>query len=129
MAITYTWAFGPLEVAPTEDGLTNVVKTVHWRLTGVDGNFSDTVYGSEAMDTPTPQNFIDFENITESDVTEWIEAKMGTERLDSLKSSIASSINLQKNPVKVTLAPPWATPVTIVGAEPFVANTSNTSNT
>lgn len=135
MAITYTWNFGPLEVALSEDGMTNVVKTVHWRLTGVDGSHSETVYGSEGMDTPVPENFIDYEDITKEDVTAWIESKLGTERLDTLKGSIASSIDLQKNPVKATLAPPWdEVQVTVVGAnppppEPTPEPTANTANT
>jgi hypothetical protein len=108
MAITYTWNFSPLEVVLSEDGLTNVVKTVHWRLIGTDSGFNESVYGSEAMDTPVPENFIDYEDITKEDVQEWIEEKMGTERINELKESIASSINLLKNPVRATLNPPWA---------------------
>lgn len=119
MAITYTWNFGPLEVALSEDGMTNVVKTVHWRLTGVDGSHSETVYGSEGMDSPVPENFINYEQITKEDVTTWVESKLGTERLDTLRASIASSIDIQKNPVKATLAPPWdEIQVTVVGADP-----------
>ena len=34
MATTFTWTFDPLETA-TEGDLTDVVKTVHWRITGV----------------------------------------------------------------------------------------------
>ena len=120
MAITYTWTFGPLDVTLSEDGLSNVVKTVHWRLTGVDGNFSETVYGSEGMDSPVPANFIDYEDITKEDVQEWIEDKMDEERIDSMKSSISSSINLKKNPVSATLAPPWdVEEVTVVGVDPL----------
>ena len=120
MAITYTWTFGPLDVTLSEDGLSNVVKTVHWRLTGVDGNFSETVYGTEGMDSPVPENFIDYEDISKEDVQEWIEGKMGEERIDSMKSSISSSINLKKNPVSATLAPPWAAEeVAVVGVDPL----------
>ena len=32
---TYTWSFPQFDTAPSEDGLTNVVKTIHWRLDAV----------------------------------------------------------------------------------------------
>ena len=31
MSIVYTWSFPQFEVAPSEDGLTNVVSVIHWR--------------------------------------------------------------------------------------------------
>lgn len=107
MAVTYTWTFSPLEVTLAEDGLTNVVKVVHWRLTGVDGEQSETVYGSEAMDSPDPLSFVDYEDLTKATVQEWVETKMGVERVQQYKDTIVSSINIKKNPVSAVLSPPW----------------------
>lgn len=38
MAITYTWQFPQFEVAPSLDGESDVVFTVHWRCNGVDAS-------------------------------------------------------------------------------------------
>ena len=49
MAITYEWSFPNFEVDSE-----NKVKTIHWRYTAVDGEYSASMYGScagsEAMD-------------------------------------------------------------------------------
>ena len=112
MAINYTWIFNPLEVALSQDGLTNVVTTVHWRLiaseTVGDVEYSESVYGSEGMDPPVPANFVDYEELDQATVQEWIEGKMGAERVQQLKDSLASQINAKKNPVSATLPAPWA---------------------
>jgi hypothetical protein len=36
--ITYTWDIFKLDCAPSENGLTNVVKTIHWVLQAKDEN-------------------------------------------------------------------------------------------
>ena len=37
---TYTWSFPQFEVAPSTDGLTDIVRVIHWRVDGFDGTFS-----------------------------------------------------------------------------------------
>jgi len=38
MANTYTWSFPTLTAYPTYESQTDVVYTVHWVLSGTDGN-------------------------------------------------------------------------------------------
>ena len=33
MANAYTWDFPTVDTAPSEDGLSDVIKTIHWRIT------------------------------------------------------------------------------------------------
>ena len=113
MAIVYTWTFNPLEVTLSQDGLTNVVKTVHWRLTGEENGVSETVYGTEGMEDPLPGSFIPYDNLTLETVQNWVEGKMGEERVQAMKDSIANSINAKNNPVSASMVAPWA-------AEPVV---------
>ena len=40
MAITYTWDCKTVDVHPEENDLQNVVYNVHWKLLGVDGEYS-----------------------------------------------------------------------------------------
>jgi len=37
MANTYTWVIDALDCAPSAEGQTNVVNTIHWRVNGTDG--------------------------------------------------------------------------------------------
>jgi hypothetical protein len=41
MANTYTWDFPTLDTAPSEDGLSDVIKTIHWRITAVSDSEQD----------------------------------------------------------------------------------------
>jgi hypothetical protein len=43
MANTYTWDFPALDTAPSEDGLSDVIKTIHWRITAVSDDNEITV--------------------------------------------------------------------------------------
>ena len=101
MAITYTWEFPQLDCYLSKDAKTDVVYSVHWRLQGVEGAYSEELYGSESIDTSDLSNFIEFDNLTKSDVEGWISD------VTSLKNNIANSIEEQKNPTIVDKSPPW----------------------
>ena len=45
MANTYTWDFPQIDTAPSENDLTDVAKTIHWRVTAV----SDTETNDEGQ--------------------------------------------------------------------------------
>ena len=49
----YTWTISSLETAPQEGQLIDVVKIVHWRYKGVDGDYSAEVYSSYACAEPS----------------------------------------------------------------------------
>lgn len=105
MAITYTWDFGPLETK-TEDNLTDVVKIVHWRFTGVDGKYSSSLYGTVSLDSPTSNSFTTFSSLTKTKVKGWVINKLDKTEAE-LKTQLADQINLQKNPVQVSKKAPW----------------------
>jgi hypothetical protein len=112
MAITYTWTFPQFDTAPTEQNLQNVVKTIHWRLTGVDPthtladgtNPSVTAYGTVALDAADPANFVQFASLTK----DWAIAKVST-KLDvaATETAIANQIAALINPPIVHMQPPF----------------------
>ena len=108
MAVTYVWALGPLDVKLAEDGLTNVVYNVNWRLIGTDGEYSADVYGSCGVPAPAPDAFTPYDQLTEAQVQGWVETALGDEQVAAYKDSIARNIELQKNPVDASLQPPWS---------------------
>jgi hypothetical protein len=107
MAAAYTWQLGPLDVKLAEDGLTNVVYNVHWRLVGTDGNYSASVYGTAGVPAPTDE-FTPYDQLTEAQVQEWVVEALGTEQVAAYEANIAGQIELQKNPVDASLQPPWS---------------------
>lgn len=105
MSIVYTWSFPQFEVAPSEDGLTDVVSVIHWRLDGMDGAFSAGAYGSVALGAPNPAAFTPYADITE----QWaIDAVSAVIDLPAVEAALAGEINKKMNPATVPMAPPFA---------------------
>jgi len=104
MSIVYTWSFPQFEVAPSEDGLTNVVSVIHWRLDAMDGIYSAGAYGSVALGAPDPAAFTPYADITE----QWaIDAVSANIDLPAVEAALAGEINKKKNPPTVPMAPPF----------------------
>ena len=106
MAITYNWVFNQnsFQSAPSEDGLTDVVKIIHWRYRGVDGDYSAEVYSTYACPAPNPDDYTPYDEITEPMAIEWLEAGLD---IESLQANISAQIEEQKNPKIVSLPLPW----------------------
>ena len=78
MANTYAWDFPQLDAAPTENGLSDVVKTVHYRFIGTsDQNKADgdpyTVhaYGTVNLGSASSDSFTAFNSITKDQCKTW----------------------------------------------------------
>lgn len=105
MAATFNWTFSLFEKAPSEGGLIDVVKVIHWRLTAVDGDFSAESYGTSALENPDPDNFLAYDDITK----QWaIDAVSATMNVAALEAALQAEINGKKNPSVVPSPPPFA---------------------
>ena len=97
MANTYTWDFPTLDTAPSEDGLSDVIKTIHWRITAVsdsetdaDGNaISASAYGTASPELD-PDNFVAFDSITK----DWCKAKV-LESLGQTEAELQANLDTQ----------------------------------
>ena len=111
MAITYNWVVDSMDTAPSKDGLTDVVQTVHWRANAEDvvgeDTYTATVYGSIGVGDPTPDNFVDYADLTEADVLAWVWDSSKDFKTDQ-EANLANQIEDQKNPKIETLPNPWA---------------------
>lgn len=104
MAITYTWNVNTMDAAPSQDGLTDVVKIVHWNLNATDGTYRADIYSRITLNPPDPANFKSFDELTEAEVISWVESKL---EVENLKADLAQQIEDQKVPPIVTLQGPW----------------------
>jgi hypothetical protein len=108
METNFQFVISQLNCAVESEGLQNVINTIHYRYnaTKVDGDktyFADT-YGAVNVAQPNPQNFIPYSDVTEQEVIAWLEQILPVE---AMKSGLEANINLQINPVEVTLPLPW----------------------
>lgn len=107
MATIYTWTFPQLEVAPSEDGLTDVVKVIHWRLDAMDGVYNAGSYGTVALSAPDPASYTPYADITE----QWaIDAMSNNIDVAAMKASMDGEIAKKKNPPTVPMPAPFPQP-------------------
>ena len=103
--ITYTWSISKLDCALSEDGLTDVVKTIHWGLTGIDENgVSASMSNSYPLPSPTPEGFTDYSTLAEATVISWLESNLD---VGYLHTYLANEIESKYHPPITPLPLPW----------------------
>lgn len=107
MAITYNWIFNPLTVKPVEGSLTDVVVLVDWRRTATDGTYHAQCYGQVSLGPPNPAAYTPFADLTEAQVTQWVEETIGPDQMAQFDQSLTGDIERQQNPPVIPMAPPW----------------------
>ena len=102
MAINYTWDCKTVDVK-TIDGNEDTVFNVHWRLTGEDdANNSSTVYGTKELDTSDLSSFTAFADLTNDQITGWVESALGEDRVTEIKANISNQIAELVTPTQET---------------------------
>ncbi len=102
MAINYTWDCKTVDVFPTKDSKANVIHTIHWRYTGTENSHSQTIIGITGIDTEDLSSFTEFDALTNSDISSWVESSLGSEKIDEFKEEIEKKISELKAPVSIT---------------------------
>ena len=110
MAISYTWDVSQCDVYPQKSGKSNVVHAVNWKLTATDDahqdkdgvDISSTVISVQNIDTSDLSSFINWSDLTASDVQGWVETAMGSTEVARLKSSLDGMITQQISPSSVS---------------------------
>jgi hypothetical protein len=103
-----TWEILAMNCKTSENGLTNVVESVLWKLTStttIDGTeYPLTSPGLTNLPSPTPEEFTDYDSLTKEQVVEWVEANTDVnEVITRLEQQLVERLN----PTHVTLQPPF----------------------
>lgn len=111
MTVSFKWIVAGLDVAPSEDGLTNVVKVVHWRLSALSSEGpSEEAYGTATLSPGDPASFTPYEDVTYPQAVAWTEEALGAECVERLKSALARQIAERLTPAVVSRPVPWSDP-------------------
>lgn len=103
--ITYKWTFSAFDCR-LDEKLDKVVTTVHWRYEGADEDgITAETYGAQAVGDPNPDAFTAYPEISEEQVIGWMESVID---MEAMNENIATQIELIKNPIQVTLLPPFS---------------------
>lgn len=108
MNITNTWTVVQMDCYPEADGETDVVFTVHWTLTGTDGTYTGSVYGSQAVTVDPAAPFTPYADLTQDQVIGWAQDAMGAEQVTAFEDNVAQQIADQIDPPVVVPPLPWA---------------------
>ena len=111
MANTYEWKINQLEAKIHEDGLDNVIYTIHWTYIATDDSeepISVNSIGTLGVQYNEGDPFIPYSDLTKDDVINWLNAGLD---VNSMKISLDKKIELIKNPVNEILIPNWNTPI------------------
>lgn len=107
----FTWSFPQMEVFPsTEEGLNNIIVTVHTRITAIDDSFAEEVNFTVQLDQPNKEEFVPFEKVTSDVIEEWVKkilisANNDEKIIEKLEASLQEKIDLKKAPPVVILRP------------------------
>ena len=96
MAITYEWSFPNFECDSS-----NVVKTIHWRYTAVDGEHSASMYGSCAG-----SEGMNFDSMTKEHCVSCVLENQDTTE-EEMQSNLSAQIEDQKAPALTSKTKEW----------------------
>lgn len=101
-----TWTVSTMERTLTDGALSDVVTILHWNVTDSDGDHHGRCYGTVGLEAPDADSFTAYADISEADAIAWAKAAIGEEQVEAYEASVASQIELSKNPVSGT-GVPW----------------------
>jgi hypothetical protein len=106
--MTTDWVISAMECRVHEENMDDVVIIVHWRYQARELHeekeyFAET-YGAASVGMPDPENFTPYDQLTEEQVVGWLEAELDVPAMTAI---LQENIDLQINPVVVTLPPAW----------------------
>jgi len=98
-----TWQIVQTEYVLSEDNLTNVINLVHWRVVALETvdeeTYTASSYGTQSLASPDPDNYTDYDQVTEVECINWCQSEMGEDQVKSIEDNLTANIELQKNPV------------------------------
>ena len=104
--MNYVWKINGLESVSGKDGKPEIVKRAHWGCYVQDGDMSAEIFAICDLKEPDETNFIDYENLTELQVLNWV-WESGVDK-DSVEQSLYDQILNKKSPPIINSAPPWS---------------------
>jgi len=107
MTVSNTWAVAQMDAYPELDGEPDVVFTVHWTLTGTDGTYTGSAYGSVGVTVDPDAQFTPYSDLTQEQVIGWVKAALGDEQVAFYEANVATQIANLANPPVVTPPLPW----------------------
>lgn len=110
MTPVFYWVVTKFERLKSYDEYSNVISRVLGNLVCVDSDSAEkSVYPfAVRLDVDGIESFVDFNNINEQIVLEWIQSTWGEQKINDIKYMLVNEIEERLNTELVS--PPWTTP-------------------
>ena len=100
------WTIAQLQTYPQVEGETNFVCSASWSVSDTQDGFSASLSGSTAFKLDPEAPFTPYDQLTETQVLEWVWASLGEEGKASAEADVQAQIDYAKLQVQ-TPALPW----------------------
>jgi len=90
-----------MDYTVSQDGHSNVVNTVHWRVSKTDGDHSGSSYGTVGLEAPG-ESFVEWADVTEEMAVGWAKAALGDDQVAAIEAAIDAQIAEQATPTSGT---------------------------
>ena len=101
-----TWNVVSLDSTKTVGSLSDVVTTVHWTASDVDGQHIGSSYGSVGLAEAQSESFTAYKDITKDNAIAWAKAALGSDEVTAIETKISEQITESKTPT-VSSGVPW----------------------
>ena len=105
---TFTFLFSPstIQAIPSQDGLSDIIHSVSYRICASYGTHRAYRKLTTTLPLPDADNFIDYRQITEVQLVEWLEQNEPT--MADVKAELEQQLqDLANTPVTTSLPLPW----------------------
>lgn len=97
MAILYTWNCSEVEAYPELDGYNNVIHSVYYMIRGMENGKHHEILGKVDLDTSSLDNFVEIEDLTSNDLTDFVRDTLGLTMVNNLEAEIAKQLHNESN--------------------------------
>jgi len=99
------WTIASLDYNVSQDGHTNVVHTIHWRVTKTSGEHTAASYGTVGLEAPG-ETFVEWTDITAETAVGWAQAALGAEQITNIESHLDAQLAEMATPTMGS-GTPW----------------------
>ena len=101
----FNWTVSAMDYTVSQDGHTNVVNTIHWRVSKTVGDYTADSYGTVGLEAPG-ESFVEWAIITAETAVGWIQAALGAEQVTNVEASLDAQLTEMATPTTGT-GVPW----------------------
>ncbi len=91
------WTISSMDYNVSQDGHTNVVTAIHWRVSKTSGEHTAETYGVVGLEAPG-EVFLGWADITYDTALGWAQAAIGAEHITNIENNLDAQIAEQATP-------------------------------